>query len=299
MKAFITKTAWPVLVLSTLGTPARAHDRDGARAFAQVFSHTNGRTCATCHVLDEHTTLTPDNVVRRLVQNPRDPLFLPLDADDPNAAEPTWEHLAQGLVRVVLPLPDNMDVIDAAGNVITVPERRVFVWRGVPTIENAALSAPYQLDGRLDELPEQALAAIVSHGEGNDAPTSALEQIARFELDTYSSGRARRVGRQLLAGMPLAEIPIPERAMRLSEPERRGRDLFDKACGVCHGGATMRQITDRAVHDALFFELGADGNVVYDVPPGAAAGAALGRVSKHRHRFAIGLRAARRVADVQ
>ena len=75
-------------------------------------------------------------------------LFHPLDADDPAAAERTFEHLAKGLVRVVLPLPDNMDVIDLEGAVITPADRKIFVWRGVPSVADTAFSAPYQLDGR-------------------------------------------------------------------------------------------------------------------------------------------------------
>lgn len=55
-----------------------------------------------------------------------------LDADDPAAAEPTFEHLKKGLIRVVLPLPDNMDVIDVDGAVITPADRSISVWRGVP-----------------------------------------------------------------------------------------------------------------------------------------------------------------------
>jgi cytochrome c peroxidase len=269
MLRILSKTAWPVLVLSTIGGNAHADHPGNEQAFTRVFPGTNGRTCATCHVLDEHTTLTPDNVARRF-EAADDPLFLPLDADDPSAAQPTYEHLKKGLVRVVLPLPDNMDVIDAEGNVISSPERTVFVWRGVPSIENTALSAPYQLDGRVAALPEQALAAIVAHAEGAGASVApdALARIAAFELNTFSSGRARRVAHLLERGTPLEAIEIPELHLPLSGAERRGREVFTTACGRCHGGASTRQITDRQVHDALFFELGPDGNIRHDMAPG-------------------------------
>jgi hypothetical protein len=39
-----------------------------------------------------------------LAEDPANPLFNPIDADDPNAATPTYEHLKQGLVRVTLGL---------------------------------------------------------------------------------------------------------------------------------------------------------------------------------------------------
>src|SRR5687767_14194565 len=38
----------------------------GKRAFTRAFPGSNGRACATCHVLSESTTLTPANVEARL-----------------------------------------------------------------------------------------------------------------------------------------------------------------------------------------------------------------------------------------
>ncbi|HTV25369.1 MAG TPA: hypothetical protein VMG12_42030 [Polyangiaceae bacterium] len=219
-------------------------------------------------MLDEHTTLTPENVARRFANDPDDPLFSALDADDPTAEELTYAHLLQGLVRIVFSLPDNMDVIDDDGQVITSPDRTIFVWRSVPSVENVALSAPYQLDGRIGDLPAQAQAAITAHAEGPRVSTQSLDSIARFELGSFSSGRARQVARWLDAGWPLDTLPIPEARMRLSGEERRGREVFETACAPCHGGATTRQIVDREAHDALFFELSPEGNVVYDVAPG-------------------------------
>ncbi|MFY0539457.1 hypothetical protein [Nannocystis pusilla] len=100
--------------------------------FKEAFQGTNGRSCATCHVPEDNFTLTPDHVARLLATNPDDPLFAAIDADDPAAETLTFEHLKKGLVRVWLTLPDNMDVIDDAGNVTTPPDRKIFVWRGCP-----------------------------------------------------------------------------------------------------------------------------------------------------------------------
>src|SRR5262252_563025 len=83
----------------------------GQLLFERALPGTNGRACATCHVLSEATTLRPASVVERLRTQPDDPLFNPLDADDPNAAALGFEHLKKGLVRVVLHLADNLDVI--------------------------------------------------------------------------------------------------------------------------------------------------------------------------------------------
>jgi cytochrome c peroxidase len=270
MRAYVTQAAWPLIFIGSITRSAHAGEPPGAHAFQKVFPGSNGRSCATCHVLDEHTTLTPANVARRFADDPDDPLFSALDADDPAAEPLTYEHLLQGLVRIVFPLPDNMDVIDAEGRVVTSADRTIFVWRGVPSVENVALSAPYQLDGRVADLLTQAQAAITAHADGPLVSARALEQIAEFELGVFSSGRARRVARELDLGLPLEQLQIPEARMRLSAAERRGREVFTTACAPCHGGGTTRQIVDREAHDALFFELSTEGTIVYDVAPGSA-----------------------------
>jgi cytochrome c peroxidase len=233
--------------------------------FSDALDHTNGRSCASCHVLTDHGVLAPDHVAEA---DPGDPLFDRIDADDPAAVTPQFEHLAHGLVRVTLNLPPGMDVIDAAGHVITRADRTLDVWRGVPTIENVAITAPYQLDGRISNLRDQAQAAITSHSQGPIEPTAILDAMARFERTQFSSPRATFVAALAALGVPLAEIPIPERAMHLTAAQRRGRDVFDRACARCHGGATTNTIVDRTVHDALFFELAPDGTVVYDIVDG-------------------------------
>lgn len=240
----------------------------GRRLFSEPFQATNGRSCATCHVLSENTTLTPENVAERLRNDPDDPLFHPLDADDSTAAVLTFEHLKKGLVRVILPLPDNMDVIDFEGNVITPPDRTIFVWRGVPSVADTAITAPYQLDGRAATLQEQAQAAITSHSQGGIVPTAQLDRIAEFQQSLFTSPRARFVAAWLAYGVPVEQIPVPEKLMRLSPREQRGRELYQAACAPCHGGATTDKIVDREVHDFFFPELKPDGNVRFDMVPG-------------------------------
>ncbi|WP_239014350.1 cytochrome-c peroxidase [Archangium violaceum] len=244
------------------------HAASGKQLFSQAFPHTNGRSCATCHPLGEHTTLKPASVEARLAANPADPLFHRIDADDPDAAVPTYEHLKKGLVRVVLPLPSNMDVIDTAGNVITPSDRKISVWRGVPTIEDTALSGPFQLDGREATLEDQAQAAILSHSEGREVGRAQLKRLADFERSVFSSPRARFVSQFLASGIPLDQIPIPEDFMPLTVQEQRGREVFKVACEACHGGPTTNQITNRAVHAALSAALKPDGNVVFTQVPG-------------------------------
>ncbi|MCY1058091.1 c-type cytochrome [Nannocystis sp. SCPEA4] len=234
--------------------------------FKEAFRGTNGRSCATCHVPEDNFTLTPEHVARLLETNPNDPLFAAIDADDPVAETLTFEHLEKGLVRVWLPLPDNMDVIDDAGNVTTPPDRKIFVWRGVPSIADSALTAPYQLDGRVETLEEQAQGALTGHSGGGKANKTELERIAEFERSVFSSDRAREVADELASGVDFGEVSDVEALMELSPAEERGREVYEKVCASCHGGANKATIADRAVHDLAFPALKPDGNVLFEVP---------------------------------
>ncbi|HTV19378.1 MAG TPA: hypothetical protein VMG12_11920 [Polyangiaceae bacterium] len=242
----------------------RHHHRDGEALFEQAFAGTNGRACSTCHVLDEHTVLTPANVAARLASDPSDPLFNRIDADDPFAPELTYEHLKKGLVRVVLDLPSNMDLIDLDGNVVTNPERTIEVWRAVPTVENTAITAPYQYDGRHPTLQDQAQGAITAHSEGPAIAREDLDAIARFQQQQFSSDRARSVAKKLARGVPVEQIERPELSMELTPAQARGLEVYNLACEACHGGATTLQVVNRTVHDLAFVELKPDGNVLFD-----------------------------------
>lgn len=238
---------------------------NGEQLFETAFDGTNGRSCATCHVREDHTVLTPAHVVALQAENPADPLFNPIDADDPTAAEPTYEHLKKGLVRVVINLPDNMDLIDFAGNVVTPADRTVSVWRAVPSVENTGYSAPYQYDGRKGTLQQQAQGAITAHSQGPDVSKKDLDAIAKFQQGEYSSDRAAYVGKQVLKGKPLDHIRTPEADMEdLTPAQARGREVYNIACEACHGGAGTLAVTNRDVHALAFLELKPDGNVVFD-----------------------------------
>jgi cytochrome c peroxidase len=240
------------------------HPANGEQLFGTAFSGTNGRSCATCHVVEEHTSLHPEHVAALLASDPNDPLFNRIDADDPTADVPTFEHLKKGLVRVVLDLPDNMDLIDFDGNVVTPPDRTVAVWRGVPGVENAAITAPYQYDGRKVTLQEQAQGAITAHSQGGTVSARELDAIAEFQQGLFSSKRAEKVAKKLERGVPAEDIERPELKMQLTEAQARGLEVYNLACEACHGGSRNLQVVNRAVHDLAFVELKPDGNVVYD-----------------------------------
>jgi cytochrome c peroxidase len=238
----------------------------GEQLFNEPFPGTNGRSCATCHVAADNFTLTPAHVQKLLETNPDDPLFNKLDADDPNATPLTFEHLKKGLVRVILDLPDNMDLIDAAGNVTTPADRTVSVWRAVPSVVNAAITAPFQYDGRAASLQDQAQGAILAHSEGRATPRAELDKIADFQNSQFSSGRARFVAKELARGVEREDVPDVDARMHLTRSERRGRELYNQACEVCHGGPAKNQIVDREIHDLAFGTIKPDGNLLYTVP---------------------------------
>jgi cytochrome c peroxidase len=234
----------------------------GKHLFDNALPHTNGRSCATCHTESEHTTLLPASVEARLSADPSDPLFDPLDADDPSAPVLTFKHLRAGLVRVTLPLPPNVDVVDDSGQVITSAERTVFVWRAVPSIENTALTAPYLSDGRATTLQEQALGALHAHSEiSHEPPGSKLDSIAAYEKTLFSSPGVEAVFDALAAGTP---APDPDPAFAPGSSEAAGKALFQTTCTPCHGGPSGDRILNRAARSQLFFQLNADGTVAVD-----------------------------------
>jgi cytochrome c peroxidase len=246
--------------------PGTTQARTGEQLFREPFAGTNGRACATCHVPEDNFTLTPAHVARSLEENPNDPLFNAIDADDPTAETLTFEHLKKGLVRVWLTLPDNVDLLDGEGNVVTPDDRRLFVWRGVPSIADSALTAPYQLDGRMATLEHQAQGAVTGHSQGGTVRGSELERIAEFERGVFSSDRARAVAEYLAGGGDPGSAPDVEDSLTLTPEEARGREVYDAVCANCHGSSNHATIVDREIHDLAFPALKPDGNVVYEVP---------------------------------
>jgi cytochrome c peroxidase len=218
----------------------------------------NQRSCATCHVPEDNFTLTPAHVERVWKKNPKDPLFSAIDADDPMAQTLTFDHLKKGLIRVGLTLPDNVDVIDEAGNVTTPGDRTIYVWRSVPSIADAVLTAPYQLDGREATLEGQAQGAITSHSQGGPVSEDERERIANFERGVFSSDRVRWVAFGVTKDV--------EDWLKLTPQEKRGREVYKNVCESCHGGSNKATIVNREVHALAFPSLKPDGTVRYVVP---------------------------------
>ena len=125
----------------------------------------NGRACADCHMPSEGFQLSPAAARARLERllarrtrnvNADDPLFRPVDADDfrengPNASD--YSNLVEnGLVRVTMPLPANVRLIDPATGQ---PSDEIFVdlWRAVMPVFNVAITGPNDVEPIWPDVP--------------------------------------------------------------------------------------------------------------------------------------------------
>jgi cytochrome c peroxidase len=220
----------------------------------------NGRSCADCHMPIDQFQLSPESAERRFqflqfrrLWNPQadDPLFRPIDADDfrTNGDRANdFSNLRQnGLVRVTLPLPSNIRLVDATTNL---PSNETFVdvWRTVPSVNDVALTGPdganpwfrgpnatggYQLDARKSTLQDQALGALVNHAQIQHPPSPRLlDDLASFQRVLFTNPRVRALADAVREGT----TPLPDPDPPLNDIEQQGKAVFARACAHCHGG---------------------------------------------------------------
>jgi len=222
----------------------------------------NGRACSDCHMDSQSFQLTPAAAQARLAQMTAsgvdDPLFRAIDADDfrvNGAAAHDFTNLTQnGLVRVTIPLPANVKLLDC-GAAIPCPatarptsETVADVWRAVPPILDVKItgadglapvylrgpnkSGGYQLDGRIDTLQNQALSALQNHAAITvNPPMSFLDDLAAFQGTQFSSPSVKLLSDAMTAGAS----PLPDPDPVLNALETSGKAVFNRACGQCHG----------------------------------------------------------------
>ncbi len=187
-------------------------------------------------------------------KNADDPLFRPVDADDfrvngDNASD--FSNLVEnGLVRVTMPLPANVKLIDPATGQPSA-ETSVDLWRAVMPVLNVAITGPdgvlpiwppvprvpilgqdpngpnrqggYQHDARFATLQEQARGALFAHAQVTvEPPAQMLDDLAAFQQTLFSSRGVERLARAILSGSPLPD-PDPE----LNELEQQGKAVFN------------------------------------------------------------------------
>ena len=214
------------------GQPAAGRRPGRARSCSSgAIPGSNGRSCATCHVLAEDTTLRPASVSARLPANPDDPLFNRLDADDPDAA------------GADLRAPEEGPGARGAAAARQHGRHRRRGQRGHPARPQDLRLArgPHRGQHRLHRaLPVRrarahaagagARRAITSHSEGPEVPPQRLDRVADFQRGIFTSPRARFVSR---AARPRA-CPLEQ------DPRARGLHAADRA-----GAARPRGLQDR------------------------------------------------------
>ena len=234
----------------------------------------NGRSCADCHMPSDSFQLSPAAARARFDalqekrqhnKNADDPLFRPVDADDfringDNATD--FSNLIEnGLVRVTMPLPLNVKLIDP---VTGQPSDETFVdlWRAVMPVFNVAITGPdgvapiwppgaprppimgqdpngpnrqggYQHDARFGTLQEQARGALLAHAQVSvEPPQRMLDDLAAFQQTLFSSPGVELLADAILSG----STPFPDPDPELDELEQQGKVVFNRACAQCHGG---------------------------------------------------------------
>src|SRR5829696_87879 len=202
----------------------------------------NGRACSDCHLPSENFQLSPAAAQARFAalqaergHNPHadDPLFRPVDADDfranGEAAGDFSNLLENGLVRVTMPLPPNVRLIDPATGQPT-DETSVDLWRAVMPVLNVAITGPdgvapvwppapprtpimgldpngpnrqggYQHDARFATLQEQARGALFAHAQVTvEPPARLLDDLAAFQRTLFSSPSVELLAEAIRAG---------------------------------------------------------------------------------------------------
>jgi cytochrome c peroxidase len=222
----------------------------------------NGRACSDCHMDSQSFQLSPAAARARfddmISSGTDDPLFRPIDADDfriNGAAAQDYTNVTEnGLVRVTIPLPPNVKLLDCGSTVpcpasaVPTSETVADVWRAVPSILDVYITGPdgvapvwprgpnqrggYQLDGRVDTLQNQALGALRGHASITvDPPASWLDDVAGFQSTQFSSASVKDLSDAMAAGVS----PLPDPDPVLDELETQGKAVFNRACAQCHG----------------------------------------------------------------
>jgi mono/diheme cytochrome c family protein len=235
----------------------------------------NGRACADCHMPSDSFQLSPATARARFEalsaklahnKNADDPLFRPVDADDfrvngDNAND--FSNLVEnGLVRVTMPLPLNVKVVDPATGQPS-GDTSVDLWRAVMPVLNVSITGPdfvlplwapaaqqrlpilgqdpngpnrqggYQHDARFATLQEQARGALFAHAQVTVEPTPGLlDDLAAFQETLFSSQGVEALADAIRSGSSIPD-PDPE----LNQLEQDGKRVFNRACAQCHGGA--------------------------------------------------------------
>jgi len=224
----------------------------GSLLFNRVEFQGNGRTCSTCHIVDEGGTIDAEFVDAAFQADPNDALFVGLDSDGRNGA--TFDRMrTEATILIDFDLPDGLficgdlpsDCVCNDGQCLDSGITHLVIPRATTsTMNNPGLETRFMSDGRFTDLQTQAHGAINQHYEPGRQPTALeLDLIAEFQQRNprfYSSNRLYRAGQgdAAVPGLPAGHTPS----------ERRGRKFFENTpeglCGHCHGGPMLNTSTE-------------------------------------------------------
>ncbi len=169
---------------------------------------TNGRTCATCHPVDQGMTISPDYAAQVFANTAGlDPLFATVDGTNSPEADMSTPGarmescsmlLTKGLIRIGRPMPANAEftliAVDDPYHYASAKELSLFR-RPLPSTNLRFLST-VMWDGRelapkgtvQQALQSQISDAVTGHEQGAAPPTaSEIAQILSFETSLYTS----------------------------------------------------------------------------------------------------------------
>src|SRR5258708_7616291 len=198
---------------------------------------TNGRSCSTCHVMDQAMSISPPQIRQRFeLSHGGDPLFAAFDGANCTNGKPSEAAahsllLSHGLIRIGLPVPSKaqftLTVVHDPYGCALAPDPTTGVLmlstyrRPLPTTHLRFLST-MMFDGRespatsslgnvatfqanlLKDLTQQAVDATLGHAQAAAAPTpQQLADIVNFEMGLSTAQVYDRRARRLDDGRAL------------------------------------------------------------------------------------------------
>lgn len=230
------------LVAAMMARPALADS--GKNLFFNEDFNGNGQTCGTCHREDGGQLLAfgPGFAQQLFVENPSDPLFVPLNSADTLGNDFT-RMFADGTVPIPIRVPNNVEVFPVTPDAIVHYDAQgayILVHRKTPSVLNIALKSELMLDGREgQDLERQALDAAATHFGPNHVPPTIMQRqkLASFQEKQFSDQAMKKLAKH---GMSRALPPA------MTPEEEVGRAMLSPGgkCYQCHGGPNLDQTAD-------------------------------------------------------
>ena len=209
---------------------------EGRRLFDEETFQGNGRTCVTCHSV-ENGTFSPKDAQKRLATNPSDPLFVGDGLDD--GIHGTSRITEHATVRIEIPLPPRVKLAnDPAATSVTLlrGRRRPSIRRRCNRYSCTTAAIPRSKSRRSGPFTR-------TPGTVSSRRPLQLQLIADFQ----------RTAPRFFSSVPLFLFaqggPPPRLPNGVTASEKRGRAMFDDVpitpgstrglCAMCHSGPML------------------------------------------------------------